>query len=98
MTQPNPDDAKAAADKAAADKAAAAKAGDKAAPSEPLAVLDLVVFEHHDPILLRHQRALGVVVDVDDQAVTVRPLTHHDVRVPLADAQRYDDAADVDEV
>ena len=103
MTQPNPDDAKAAAEKAAAEKAAADKAAaEKAAAgkamADTLAQLEVVVFTHHDPILRRSRRAVGVVVDVDDQGVTVRPLAHHDIRVPLADAQRYDDATDVDEV
>jgi len=77
MTQPNPDDQRAAAEKAAAKKAAG-----------EVSVLDVVEYVHQDPILGGERRELGVVVGVEGQAVHVVPLAGHRVQVTPDDVKR----------
>jgi hypothetical protein len=91
MTQPNPNDQAAAAEKvAAAEKAAAEKAAAEKAAREKAApkLLDVVKFTHHDVITGRDFEAIGVVVrsDKDDRTVAVRALEHHYHEVDPANA------------
>lgn len=81
MTEPSPDAAAPSPGPAPKDP------GKAKSPAKPSAadLLDVVEYSHHDPILGRHSRAIGVVVAIDDQGVTVVPLTHHHVRVDPAD-------------
>jgi hypothetical protein len=78
VTQPNPEDAKAAAEKAAAAKKSTVK------------VLDVVEFTRHDPITGHDHTDVGVVVDVDADGgpLVVRPLAaYHHTDVDPANVQ-----------
>lgn len=73
MTQPNPDDAKAAAEKAAAAKA----------PKVDLLTVGHYVWE--DPILHTKHDEFAVVTKVDGGTLTVRPLHKHSHTVEAAE-------------
>jgi hypothetical protein len=79
MTSPNPDD------KPADNKPADNKPAAKPSAAPPVEVLAVVEFSHHDPILNREHRALGVVFEVGDGTAKVVPLAHHSVQVDVAD-------------
>lgn len=82
MTQPNPNDAAAAEAKAKAEAEAKAKA------KTEVEVLDVVEYNHEDPILGGERKELGVVVAIEGQAVHVVPLAGHRVQVTPADVKR----------
>lgn len=82
MTAPTPE---------GADAGQSGGSGKKRTAPEPLQVLDVVVYTHRDPILRREHRGLGVVAEVSDQAVIVRPVADHELTVDPADVTRYTD-------
>jgi hypothetical protein len=44
-------------------------------------LLAVVAFDRHDPVTGTDRTVVGVVVDTDDQGLTVRPLADHHFRV-----------------
>lgn len=89
----------AAAEQAAAEKAASGRrrapdADQEQAAAAAVSMLDVVEYDHHDPILGGKRRELGVVVGVDEQGVDIVPLAGHRVRAKADEVTRL--TVDVD--
>jgi hypothetical protein len=88
VTAPAPEQGQQPADQGQA-KPAAKAAAPKVKP------LDVIAYTHRDRILGGHHQAAGVVTDVRDGVVTVRPLAGHAVDVDPDDVDGVITADDV---
>jgi hypothetical protein len=55
--------------------------GGRAPARPPVDLLSVVAFDRYDPVTGTDRTVVGVVVQADDQALTVRPLANHEFRV-----------------
>jgi hypothetical protein len=82
VTQPNPEENNPPKPPTSSPKAAPTKGQDG------VAMLDVVDYVHHDPILGGQTQQIGVVVGVDDQTVHIAPLAGYRVQVSVGDVIR----------